>query len=91
MTETETMELIKVKKEDLAKRRSQPGVDSTLLKTLEDEIMEHVADEEGHIELWLRFAEALGLEKADPTNVPRRMCRVALATLSFTSPKGYNV
>ncbi len=38
MTEAETMELIKVKKEDLAKRRSQPGVNSALLKTLEDEI-----------------------------------------------------
>ncbi len=38
MTETETMELIKVKKADLAKRRAQPGVSAALLKTLEDEI-----------------------------------------------------
>ena len=38
MTEAETMELIKTKKEDLAKRRSQPGVSSSLLKVLEDEI-----------------------------------------------------
>jgi hypothetical protein len=38
MTEAETMELIKVKKEDLARRRSQAGVSSSLLKTLEDEI-----------------------------------------------------
>jgi hypothetical protein len=38
MTEAETMELIKAKKEDLAKRRSQPGVSATLIKTLEDEI-----------------------------------------------------
>ncbi len=38
MTEAETMELIKVKKEDLARRRSQPGVSSSLLKVLEDEI-----------------------------------------------------
>ena len=38
MTEAETMELIKVKKEDLARRRSQSGVSSSLLKVLEDEI-----------------------------------------------------
>ena len=38
MTETETLELIKVKKEELARRRSQPGVSSSLLKVLEDEI-----------------------------------------------------
>lgn len=38
MTEAETMELIKVKKEDLARRRSQPGVSASLLKVLEDEI-----------------------------------------------------
>lgn len=38
MTEAETMELIKVKKEDLERRRSQAGVSPTLLKTLEDEI-----------------------------------------------------
>ena len=38
MTEAETMELIKEKKADLAKRRSQPGVNAALLKTLEDEI-----------------------------------------------------
>ncbi|MEK7353259.1 MAG: hypothetical protein AABZ77_01990 [Chloroflexota bacterium] len=38
MTEAETMELIKVKREDLARRRSQAGVSSSLLKVLEDEI-----------------------------------------------------
>ena len=38
MTEAETMELIKVKKEDLARRRSQAGVSPSLLKVLEDEI-----------------------------------------------------
>ena len=38
MTEAETMELIKAKKEDLEKRRSQPGVSPSLLKVLEDEI-----------------------------------------------------
>ncbi len=38
MTEAEVMELIKVKKEDLASRRSQAGVSSSLLKTLEEEI-----------------------------------------------------
>ena len=38
MTEAETLELIKVKKEDLERRRSQPGVSSSLIKALEDEI-----------------------------------------------------
>ncbi len=38
MTEAETLELIKAKKEDLAKRRSQPGVSPSLIKVLEDEI-----------------------------------------------------
>jgi hypothetical protein len=38
MTEAETMELIKVKKEDLARRRSQAGVSPSLIKVLEDEI-----------------------------------------------------
>ena len=38
MTEAETMELIKVKKEDLARRRSQAGVSGSLLTVLEDEI-----------------------------------------------------
>jgi hypothetical protein len=32
------MELIKVKKEDLARRRSQTGVSPSLIKVLEDEI-----------------------------------------------------
>lgn len=38
MTEAETMELIKVKKEDLARRRGQPDVSATLIQTLEDEL-----------------------------------------------------
>ena len=38
MTEAETLELIKTKKADLAKRRAQPGANVALLKTLDDEI-----------------------------------------------------
>jgi hypothetical protein len=38
MTEAETLELIKTKKEDLAKRKAEAGVNPALLQTLEEEI-----------------------------------------------------
>ena len=38
MTEAETLELIKIKKEELARKRAEAGINPSLLKVLEEEV-----------------------------------------------------